>query len=161
MAEEQVLALLKVTEEFKLRVLYASALLFQASITRMKGDAQLAVRQATEGLRTYEAIGQKILLNWFHAMLAEAQADAGNLDAAIVSADQSVTENYLSPVYEPEVLRIRGSILARKAKTLSGAEAARMMAASKTALGEAIAGAHRIGAGLFESAARADLARLG
>ena len=157
---EQVQALLDVTDQFKLRVLYASALMFQSAITRMGGDAAEAVRQAIHGLETYEAIGQKILLNWFRAMLAEAQADSGDLDAAISTAAQAVAVNDLSPLYAPEVLRVQGNVLLRKAATLKNAEAAALTESAKAALHDAVAVAERLGTGLFARGAGAELKRL-
>jgi tetratricopeptide (TPR) repeat protein len=157
---DQVRALLDVTDQFKLRVLYASALMFQSSITRMRGDAAEAIRQAKHGLETYEAIGQKILLNWFRAMLAEAQADAGDLDAAIVTAAQAVAVNDLSPLYAPEVLRVQGNVLLRKAATLKGGDAEALIESAEAALRESMTTSKRIGAGLFTLTVGIELARL-
>ena len=157
---EQSRELLRVTEQHKLRVLYASALLFHASLTRMSGDAHAAVEQTLHGIATYEAIGQKILLNWFLAMLAEAQADAGDLDSATVTAVRAAAANYLSPLYAPEVLRVQGEVLLRKAAMLVGSEAEALVELAEAAWREAVAEAKRTGAGLFELTAATALARL-
>jgi class 3 adenylate cyclase len=157
---EQSRELLRVTEQHKLRVLYASALLFHASLTRMSGDAHAAVEQTLHGIATYEAIGQKILLNWFLAMLAEAQADAGDLDSATVTAVRAAAANHLSPLYAPEVLRVQGEVLLRKAAMLVGSEAEALVESAEAAWREAVAEAKRTGAGLFELTAATALARL-
>ena len=157
----QVNELVALTEEHKLRVLHASGLMFQAALTRLAGDAATAARQASHGIEVYESIGQRILLNWFRAILAEAQLDAGQLDAAIATAAQAVAINEVTPAYASEILRIQAKIMVGQAATLTGDEAARLKALARAALNEAVAVAQRTGAGLFEAAAKVDLERLG
>ncbi len=158
--ETRTRSLLAVTEEYNLRVLALTAPLFQAWVTHAHGQAADAVDAFAKGLETYTAIGQKILLNWFLAMKAEAQADAGDLDAALVTADQAVSNNPYSPIYAPEALRIQAQLLLRKAVRLNGAAADEAIRLAETTLRTALAEAQRMNAGLFVVTVATDLTRL-
>lgn len=158
--EAQTRLLLSVTEQHNLRVLALTAPLFQAWAMRERGQAAEAVAAFEKGLQTYEAIGQKILLNWFLAMLAEAQAEAGAIDVALATADRAVSHNPWSPLYAPEALRIRAKLLDRRAAGLDGAAADDAVRSAEAALRAALADAQRVGAGLFVVTIATDLARL-
>jgi tetratricopeptide (TPR) repeat protein len=149
-AMRQVEELVALTDAHKLRVLHASGLMYQAWLTRLAGDAATAARQARLGLEIYETIGQRILLNSFRAVLAEAEADAGDLDVALATAASAVAVNDVSPVYAAEVLRVQAAIQARLGR----------IDAARATLGEAIAAANRTGAALFAREAETALARL-
>jgi tetratricopeptide (TPR) repeat protein len=129
---ERLRELLTVTEEHRLRVLRASAVLFDAWATLLNGDAENAVVQFFHGLLDYTSIGQKVLLNWFTALQAQAIAATGDFDQALAAAEQAVAHVRCSPLYRPEVLRIKADILAGKARSLTGPAAEALLREART-----------------------------
>ncbi|MSR15439.1 MAG: hypothetical protein EXR86_12940 [Gammaproteobacteria bacterium] len=110
--------------------------------------------QFDQGLRDYQVVGQKILLNWFTALHAEALALTGDYTPAFTAIEQAVAFNPLSPLYAPEVYRIKASILLRKSRTLEGVAATECEQHARKAIVLAVEQAKRMGLHLIEAQAQ-------
>ncbi|HEY1720324.1 MAG TPA: AAA family ATPase [Magnetospirillaceae bacterium] len=151
---ERLRQLLDLTEEHRLRVLHSSAVVFEAWAMMQRGDAQGAAARFATGIRDYEAIGQRVLLNWFTALQAEAIAATGDFDQALATMARAESLNAMSPLYGPEVLRIRAVILLRKAATMNGAARQALETEADSVLDAALAEARRVGFRLIETQVR-------
>lgn len=152
-AAERLRVLLSVTEEHHLRVLRSSAVLFDAWATCQRGYPVEAVAKFEQGLHDYQAIGQKVLLNWFTALHAEAQAKAGDYDLALDTIERALNFNPLSPLYNPEVQRIKSEIMFAKARTLTGGAAEELVRDARNTLGIAAIEAGQMGLQLIAAQA--------
>ncbi len=152
--EPQLAALLAITETHQLRVLHASAVLFNAWATSQRGEPLAAVGIFAQGLHDYAAIGQKVLLNWFTALQAEAQAASGDYAQALVTIEQALALNPLSPVYAPEVQRIKAQILLADARTRDPRAAAVRRREAENVIALAVTEAQRLGVRLVETQAK-------
>lgn len=146
---ERLAELLALTDEHRLRVLRSSAVVFEAWATLQSGDATAAVAQFFYGLFDYTSIGQKVLLNWFTALHAQAIAGTGDFDQAMATVEQAVAYARYSPLYAPEVLRIKAEIMAGKAGALPAPAAKGLLDEAEKLRQIAAAKAHGLGVRLL------------
>ena len=75
-----------------------------------------------EGLQAFRATGAGIAVPFFLTLLAEAMGEAGHLEEALDCANeaQSLTDQGGEAWYEPETLRVRAVLLARRPAAESG-----------------------------------------
>jgi tetratricopeptide (TPR) repeat protein len=143
---------LALSHEHGLQFWQALALCAQSWVRLQEGSPEEAVALARTGLAIFEAIGSVINRPYFSTYLLEAQLRVGDCEAALRTADESllVCRESLGPMYEPEILRLKGLVLLE-----SGSEEGAM-----DCLQAALAQSRLQGAKLFEVRAATSLGRL-
>jgi tetratricopeptide (TPR) repeat protein len=158
-AEPLARSLLALCAEHKLLVFHAFASVYYGWSLRHTDQAAEGVKHAQQGVETLAAVGTRGLINWFRALLAEAQFDAGLEEPALATIEEAVKMDALSPFGTPTALRIKGTLLLRRAAMMKGDAAIQTAAHGEEALKAAIHAARRCGALLIELQAATVLAR--
>jgi class 3 adenylate cyclase/tetratricopeptide (TPR) repeat protein len=158
-AEPLARSLVALCTEHKLLVFHAFASVYFGWALRGIGQAAEGLEHAQHGVDTLAAVGTRGLSNWFRALLAETQFDAGQEDAALAGIEETVKMDALSPFGTPFALRAKGSLLLRRAAKLKGDAATQMVAQAEEALRQAVQAAHRQGNLLIQLEAANTLAR--
>jgi tetratricopeptide (TPR) repeat protein len=99
----------------------ALALCVEGWVRMRDGDAAGAIAVVRAGLATFEAIGSVVNRSYFLSYLAEVCLAAGATEEGLAACDDalSLCRESLGPMYEPELLRLKGALL-----VASGSEAA-------------------------------------
>jgi adenylate cyclase len=142
--------LLSFCAEHKIEMLTAAAKAYSGWAMALGGDATGAAL-IREGLLQAKTAGVMTGRPQNLGMLAEAEAAAGQIAEALATLDDALCLSEESRVYRPDLLRLRGELLAEQGGDLDSAEATYR---------EAIECAFAMGALLFELRAATGLARL-
>jgi predicted ATPase len=78
-----------------------------------QGEIQAGLAQMQEGLADWQAAGQRLLQLYFHVLLAEGYALAGQIDQglATLAAGQALAQQYDERFYRAELYRLQGDLL--------------------------------------------------
>ncbi len=124
-------SLVAMCAEHKLVLFHALASIYFGWALRNTSHAAEGVEHATRGVETLAAVGTKGLVNWFKAILAETQFDAGEEELALASVEEAVKMDALSPFGTPIAQRVKGELLLRRAAELKGDVATHTIAKRK------------------------------
>ncbi len=142
--------LLTLCIEHKLLVFQAFASIYLGWALGGLGQGAEGVEHARHGMATLNAVGTKGLSNWYLTLLAETEFEAGEQDQAMATVDKAVQMDAVSPFGTSHALRVKGELLLRRARSLTGDAAVRAIAGGEQALRSAMATARRQGALLVE-----------
>jgi tetratricopeptide (TPR) repeat protein len=137
--------------EHKLEMFAATNQVLTGWATACLGNREEGIALLREGLRRQQATGVVMARSLQVALLVEAQAAAGRVSEAFATLDDAFGALGEGELWRPDLLRLRGDLLAQQGEDLEGAE---------SAFREAIERARAMQALLFEVRAATGLARL-
>jgi adenylate cyclase len=137
--------------EHKLEMFAAGNQVLTGWATACLGDREEGIALLREGLHRHQATGVVIARSLQLCLLVEAQAAAGRISEALATLDDAFGALGEGELWRPDLLRLRGDLLAQQGEDLDGAEAAYREATLRARAMEAL---------LFELRAATGLARV-
>lgn len=153
-------ALMEDSNQHNLQAYLAWGMIYLGWSLAMIGKADEGLPMLRAGLNQYSAAGSRLQLSRYLSMLADAQAAAGQLDAALTTIEEALDATPEQRIDEPSILWKRGELRMAKRGVPGNGEDRELMKKAEEDFREAMARAGAMGAKLYELRAAVSLARL-
>ncbi len=112
-AKEMSDAAIATTVQHQLPLYHDTARIVRGRALVEEGHFDEGIALIREGLVSYRDAGNRLALPGFLGILAEGQAAAGNLEAALATVGEALAAQHEVRIEHPNLLRLRGELLAR------------------------------------------------